>query len=101
MKAAKTYSNPAEACVHQGDAFEALDGRPVSGGAVRVRIGGLRQIDEDIFELAGVAVREINWELVAEGLGRKFLPYALADQIDQACFACDVAEILADRIQRR
>ena len=101
MKATKTYSNPAEAYVHQDDAFEALDGRPVPEGAVRVRIEGLRQINEDIFELAGVAVREINWELVAEGLGRKFLPDALADQIDQACFAYDVAEILADRIQRR
>lgn len=97
----RVYSNPAEACVQMDDAFEAVDGFPVPPGSVRLHIGGLRQVGEGIFDLAGVKVREIDWELVAKAMGREFLPDALAREIDDACFRYDVAEILSERIARR
>lgn len=83
------------------DAFNAVDSFPVPENAVRLRIGGLRQVGEDIFDLHGVKVREIDWEMMAKAMGREFLPDALAAQIDKAAFSYDVAELLAERIERR
>ena len=83
------------------DAFEAVDDFPIPAGHVRLHIEGLRQVGEGVFDLAGVKVREINWEMVAKALEREFLPDALAAQIDNACFRYDVAGILSERIERR
>lgn len=87
----------------EADVWSKHDDTPTAPNAVRIRIAGLRVIDayEGIFEIPDVAVREIDWQAVARGLGREFLPDALASQIDNACFRYDVAEILSDRIERR
>lgn len=97
----RAYSDPAEACVRDEGVWH--DNTPIPSGVVRIRIGGLMPVGDDIFELAGVQVREIDWPAVAKALGRGDapLPDALANEIDGACFRYDVAEILADRIERR
>lgn len=64
---------------------------------VHLRIPGLRQTADGDFVLEGVSVREIDWEQVARGLGRKFVPDALASEIDKACFRYSIAEVIAER----
>lgn len=83
------------------DAVEAIDNHPIFDNSVRVHIEGLQQVGDGIFDILGVQVREIDWEMVAKGLGREFVPDALADRIDQVCFEYGVAEVLSQRITRR
>lgn len=87
--------------VTSDDAFAAVDAFPVESGSVRLRIGGLTPVGEGIFDLHGIKVREIDWDMMAKAMGREFIPDALAAQLDQACFRYDVAEILSERIERR
>ena len=67
--------------------------------SAQLRIPGLRQMADGTFVLEDVLVREIDWELVAKGLGRKFVPDALAAEIDKACFRYSVAEVIAERAE--
>lgn len=69
-------------------------------GNVRLRIEGLRQVDEHTFELSGVQIREIDWKVVQAGLGRDDMPDGLAARIDRACFQYDIAELIAERTTR-
>ena len=85
----------------KAEAFEAVDNFPVESGAVRLRIEGLVPVGDGIFDLRGIRVREIDWDMLAMAVGRELIPEALASQIDQVCFRYDVAEILSERIERR
>lgn len=88
----KAYSVPG---ADMGDCFN-----EPAPGSVRLNIGGLRQVGDGVFELHGVEVREIDWVMMAQAMGRKVMPDALAREIDAAAFRYDVAEILAERMER-
>jgi len=87
--------------VNIDNAFAGADDHPIFDNTVRVHIEGMQQVGEGIFDILGVQVREIDWEMVAKGLGREFVPDALADRIDRACFEYSIAEVISERVTRR
>ena len=92
----RAYKAPAEV----GDVFGDYAAEVPQSATVRVRISGLREVAPGEFEIDGVRIREIHWGQVAAGLGRKFVPDALANEIDGVCFSYDVAECIAARTSR-
>jgi hypothetical protein len=68
-----------------------------------VTIDGLRQVGgENLFELAGVAPRNVDWLMVqhAFGFGDEPLPESLCEQLLDVIWDHDIREVLAKRIKR-
>lgn len=68
-----------------------------------VTIDGLRQVDgENLFELAGVAPRDVDWAAVQHGFGfsDEPLPDSLYERLLDVIWDHDIREVLAARIKR-
>ena len=101
----QTKWNPTAQPVPAVDVAEAL-GDPWQAGAntpdLLVRIEGLRaepMAGEFMFSLEGVKAREVDWQAVAQAIGRTHLPDQLADEISAAVWKADMLDILCERIK--
>lgn len=88
----------------QAEAVEKLDPWTVQERAqkFRLRIEGLTQLEPGLFELdADLIPREIDWPMVALGLGFKGAPFpdTLADAISAEVFREDMITALRERIK--
>lgn len=56
------------------------------------------EMGEDVYQIEGAVRRQINWELVREGLGGQ-LSDGLGDKISALVFREDCIELLAERMK--
>ncbi len=67
---------------------------------ILLRIPGLRQLEDGLFEVEGVRPREVDWVAVAKALGfeGRPMPDRLGDEISSAVLRSDMVEFLAERV---